>query len=282
MINLCKDVLYEISKYLDSYCIAKENLYDIFVNKNEYSKSDWIYTTRYRRINMLVWLCKNKKNLNNFVSAAREAAINGHLNILKYFVKIKPCYYYLGNDIMDKITKNGHLKMLKYIDKNQYGGYTTNIGKIAVEYGRLKIIKYFHEKRMLYKKDYLLNDAIKHGHISIVKYLHRNNLGNQCCDEGLKNAIKNRRLDIIKYACKNKMIKNSKEISTCAAGYNKLYILKYLYKHGIKNYEYDVNEAILKNSINVLMWLFEIRENYLYSKLTYNNMMECLILNLFE
>jgi ankyrin repeat protein len=127
------------------------------------------------------------------------AAENGHLAVVQYLMTIMEHIWYSCYRAATSSARNGHLEVVKYFISLGY--MDDGIIIESVKHGHLDIVKYLVESGFRIKINYyIFTLSVEHGHLDLLKYL--NSLGFD--NEGqnyhiLVLAIENGHLDFVKY-----------------------------------------------------------------------------------
>jgi hypothetical protein len=141
-----------------------------------------------------------------FETAILNAAMNGHLNLVKYLTE-------LGADVrsghdwaLHWACANGHFQMVKYLIEDIGAEIQSNSFfslEQASKYGHLEIVKYFCEKTNVNfqcNDNYPVRIAAWNGHLSIVKYLQGKGANIFANDNyAFRFAVENGHLEVVKF-----------------------------------------------------------------------------------
>jgi len=96
------------------------------------------------------------------------AVLNGHLHVLQAKTNLS-----FTNNIIDFGVLQGNLKILDWLQENNFTGATHRSVDISAEKGSIETLEWLHSHNYLERTDSALCMAALYGHIHILEYLHK-------------------------------------------------------------------------------------------------------------
>lgn len=274
-IILYKNLYIEIFKKCSPSC--KCNLALFFYPKENYlfnllDDKAWFIFANQGNLNALKLLVKlnvsKNKNIQKYIKLILvESCKNNFLNIVKWiteeFDKIE-----LSKNVMDKVSKNGYFKLLKYMNEIRKDNCTTSAIYYAAKYEYFNIVKYLYENRYEGCNEYTVskllskyNDSGNNKKIEIIKYILDNDATMILNHIDFDNIIYNNYHDFIEYIPKFNIKEEHIEflINHTNNDIEKIYyliyhityvsnkLLKIIIDYGIKNNNYEIINKIYNN-----------------------------------
>ena len=175
--------------------------------------------------NSCLWTDKYSKYAWFGDETCENAALNGHLDCLKYAHEND---YEWNRWTCNNAIKNGHLECLKYAHKNKcpFDYYLSSI--LAAQYGQLECLKYVHENGCEMYEETCMYAALN-GHLEILKYAHEHGCpwDKYTCEW----AVKNGQLECLKYAHENGCKWSKNDLCIVATENNHIDCLHYIYEN---------------------------------------------------
>jgi hypothetical protein len=234
--QLCDDILGEIAKYLTLEDIVKYNLLKFLAIRNDEKILIWKEAIKWKRINIIILLQRNKMHADLDEVIMNYAAELGSFKMIKFLCKLKfkmsdiSIYHIISKgkfkilkwvftnyhddfeykeSLMDYAIKYNHLNIIKWLNKKKICGYSTTGELYAVQNGNIEIVKYLHEHvKPLWNIRHLIKLAESRNHLKLARYLYN-----------IKKEINNK--DVLCEIC-NKEIGN-KEIGNKEIGNKEIY-----------------------------------------------------------
>lgn len=185
---------------------------------------------------------------------ADSAAINGHLDIVRYFSDLG---FSSSNTIITAI-RGGHLEIVKYLTRNGIFNQAHPICRLFVSesivFGHVDIMQYFVERG--FNCDRGIGIAIEKGDFEMVKYLTK--MGQYCSDDAIDSAASKEHLEILRYlieksnnkcsldTVENAAIRGRKEIVKCLIQLGKPYSDAAL-KIGYRSRRLEIVKCVIEN-----------------------------------
>ena len=240
---------------LDSVSNGHCDLFKWLVTNVRYDSTSFVeHAVKNGRLEILKYL-NGTRNRNScdylFHYACRDAAANGHLDVLRYLREhfcLWDEYTYLG------AAKGGHLDIIKYLHENKcpsdLDGYAL---KYAATNGDLVMIKYLHEIRFPWNTR-VFQSAAKNGNIEILKYLYKNGCPwNEWAYTGPANKGD---IDTIKWLYVKGCPFNEKACAAAADG-GHLEVLQWLHENGFPWNKLTYQVTIDNGHLEILGYLHE-------------------------
>ncbi len=150
--------------------------------------------------------------------ALRYSSGNGHLEIVKYLVELKPdgANIHANDDLaLRNSSGNGHLEIVKYLVELKPDGANIHVKddealRLASYYGHLDIVRYLVELKpdganIHARDDSSLIHAGANGHLDVVKYLVENGANIHADDnDALRLASEMGHIEVVKYLVSQK------------------------------------------------------------------------------
>nr|XP_047141367.1 secreted RxLR effector protein 124-like [Hydra vulgaris] len=114
-------------------------------------------------------ILKNYGYNDNFENKVDFAVEIDRFDLIKYLHSKGYKGYKGTKDAINNAAMNGHLEVIKYLHELGYKGTKDAINNAAMN-GHLEVIKYLHELRYKGTKD-AINNAVVDGYLDVVKYL---------------------------------------------------------------------------------------------------------------
>ena len=135
--------------------------------------------------------------------ALRNAARNGHVEIVKYLITNGANVHANNNQALRNAALGGHLEVVKYLIEDHDANVNPEHDHVlsgAVEYGHLDVVKYLVSKgaNVHARDDYALCCAVEYGHLEVVKYLVEDH-GANVDDDPVRWAAYNGHVEVVKY-----------------------------------------------------------------------------------
>jgi len=157
--------------------VAQTNKLELLKWAREEKKCKWheetiIAAARQGNLEMVKYCVANECPINEFACA--RAALNGHLEILKYLREEVKAPWDLRTASWAAL--NGHLHILEYLVERKFDQYNLFACKYAAENGHLDCLKYLRETAKAPWNEYAVRQAHKNNQPECVQYL----LDNDC------------------------------------------------------------------------------------------------------
>ena len=107
--------------------------------------------------------------------ACAYAALNGHLEILKYLREVAKAPWDWDSRTAEWAAQNGHLHILEYLVERKYDKYNGDACQLAANNGHLDCLKYLHETAKAPWNYWAVCGAHYYKHSDCVQYLLNNN-----------------------------------------------------------------------------------------------------------
>ena len=187
------------------------------------------------------------------------AAKNGHLDTVKWLCehRTEGCF----DDTVTKVVDKGHLEVLKYFVKIGIGiGIDYHILHVAAYRGNLDIIKYIYENREKYPSMYCtctvsMDIAAEYGHLEIVKYLLT--IGIKCNKETMYRACENGHSEVVKFLKENCRVVVDDRALSLAIEYCHLELIKYLYSIRVTCRNRNISDAVKQGRLDIIQFLHD-------------------------
>lgn len=183
---------------------------------------------------------------------------NGNLDILKILIgkhNIKPHAW-----MIDLAALNGHLDIIKYIDIMTVEELSFNAIGNAAENGHLETLRWLYYNRKEGNINNILYKPIRYGHLDIVKFLYSVGI-TKCKPIPTNVAIVSGHIHIVRYLCEEFKEPVSNDMISLAIKYGRSEILNYLLginKLSIKSKFYIPLAATSRNSVIEILRYFNI------------------------
>jgi ankyrin repeat protein len=159
--------------------------------------------------------------------ALRNAAFNGHLDVVKYLIKNGANIHANYDESIRFAAKNNHLDVVKYLIKHgaDIHAYRDEALRYAANNGHLNVVKYLVEgpwnenlqplvpwesANIHVYNDYALRKSALNGYLDVVKYLIEKGANINVLDDYVtRYAARNNHLDVVKYLTEDINILNS-------------------------------------------------------------------------
>ncbi|EGG18585.1 hypothetical protein DFA_04079 [Cavenderia fasciculata] len=156
------------------------------------------------------------------------AAVNGHLPIVQLLNTFPSMQDkdYSEELMMDKVAKNGHLSVVKWLHINRSDvGCTQDAIDGAASNGHLDVIKFLHENRIEGASEFALNQS---PNLEIAQFLHYNR-SEGCTTLAMDNAVINESMDVLEFLHTHRTEGCSMRAYHYAAMHGRLDVLKFLH-----------------------------------------------------
>lgn len=177
------------------------------------------------------------------------ATINGHLDIIKYFLSVGAT---CTSDEMDWASCKGHISVVKFYHSIGIK-CTKNAMDFASENGHLEVIKFLHSIGANCTTN-AMDWASENGHLEVVKFLY--SIGAKCTDWAMNSAIEYNHLEVVKYlhsiGVRYTSVAKELAISGC------LEMVKFLYRTGVSYTTNEMNWFALRGNLDVIKYLHSI------------------------
>jgi hypothetical protein len=257
--TLCRDILGIIACYLTTEDICKNGAYELFTIKTRYSNDDWIYATKYGRVNMLKWLDKLVKENSAKISAKKS----------KHLV--------IRESLIDLAARFGKLSTLKWLYKNTRETCSTWAIDLAAGCQSRYSAKHLKVIKFLVKKDAkctyrAIDNAAEYGNLNIIKFIHKNVKPSYATTSAVDYAAHNGHLKVIKWLLKNRQEGGSILAMSLAAENNHLKVVKWLHKNydkGCSNI--TLSYVAIRGHLRILKWFYKNRKKDYYNSIHHIN-----------
>ena len=156
--------------------VAQTNKLELLKWAREEKKCEWDKWTicgaaRRGNLEMVKYCVANECPIDE--GACAEAAVNGHLEVLKYLHEEAkaPWDYWTAKCAAG----NGHIHILEYLVEHKYDKYNGDACEFAAEKGHLDCLKYLHETAKAPWDYRAVRDAHENKHPECLQYLLDNN-----------------------------------------------------------------------------------------------------------
>ena len=158
------------------YRVAQTNKLELLKWIREEKKCKWDGWTitpaaRQGNLEMVKYCVANQCPID--VYACANAALNGHLECLKYLREEAKAPWDFRT--ADGAAQNGHLHILEYLVEREYDQYDVFACQFAANYGHLDCLKYLHKTAKAPWDDDAVREAHENDHPECVQYLLDNN-----------------------------------------------------------------------------------------------------------
>ncbi|CCO19538.1 PREDICTED: similar to predicted protein [Bathycoccus prasinos] len=158
------------------YQVAKTNKLELLKWAREEKECEWDEWTinraaRRGNLEMVKYCVANECPID--VSACANAALGGHLELLKYLHEEAKAPW--GSSTASWAAENGHLHILEYLVERKYDNYNEWACRLAARNGHLDCLKYLHETAKAPWKSLAVLLAHRNNHLECLQYLLDNN-----------------------------------------------------------------------------------------------------------
>lgn len=178
------------------------------------------------------------------------ASRNGDLEMIKWY-REQVCCTYWDEYATDQAASNGHLEVLKYLDKCELHSNWNDYSMIwgAAGGGHLEVVKWLRARGCPWTS-IATYGAAEQGHLEVLEWALEN--GCPCSDCAVPGAARNGHLSVLKLLCKNGC---QCDDSTCveAVRNGNWHVVKWLHEMGYLSNRH----AGLEASIDISTWLHE-------------------------
>ncbi|GAB9470658.1 hypothetical protein Gpo141_00007898 [Globisporangium polare] len=208
-------------------------------------------------LEMVKWVHSKLSEPSGEGLAVSSAALNGHLNIVKWIDEnLEPCY---AEFAMYGAATNGHLEVIQWLHANRHELITADVMDAAAINGHTEIVQWFHANRSEGCSSLAIDGAAGNGHLQLVKWLYVNR--REGWSEGaIEQAAANGHLDVLTWLHENGSLGFCASTMDIAAAANHLGIVKWLHGSRTEGCTTDAMDEAAKNDhLEVVKWLHENR-----------------------
>ena len=187
----------QVNRYVMDEVISFDDL-DLFLFCLQHSDVEWTFVAESAIIRnattIIEWLKENEPNSfrNNIIEA-----IQLNFELFKWI--------YERNWILPRRLDHyacHDLEVLKYLDRQDYPGWSMTTMDVAASLGRLDIVRWLHENRTEGCTTKAIDNALSHGHLETAMWIDEN-IGVGCTEDAIRHSIVRRDIDAIVWLITN-------------------------------------------------------------------------------